>query len=34
MESKMHFKMYKAKKQWLLAGITALGVFFGSTMMA
>lgn len=34
MESKTHFKMYKAKKQWLLAGITALGVLFGSTMMA
>lgn len=33
-ERKQHFKLYKAKKQWLLAGITALGLLFGSTLVA
>ncbi|WP_019205906.1 KxYKxGKxW signal peptide domain-containing protein, partial [Limosilactobacillus ingluviei] len=27
-ERKQHFKMYKAKKQWLLAGLTVLGGLF------
>ena len=34
MDLKKRFKLYKAKKNWLLAGITTLGVLFGSTVLA
>ena len=34
MDLKKRFKLYKAKKNWLLAGITTVGVIFGSTVMA
>ena len=34
MDLKKRFKLYKAKKNWLLTGITTVGVVFGSTVMA
>ena len=34
MDLKKRFKLYKAKKNWLLAGITTAGLVFGSTVVA